>query len=422
MAKEVLSESEIDKLLGLLAEDAPSNEAGTKEQMSQDEKDKALGVPEKKSYRHYDFKRPHKFSNYASQEIKRQFEENAIMMEQYLFWVTGIKWSFSSVAYDELTYEEFFRCVKMPAFFGPVIVSNRLNSFVCSSYTVVSKNLLYPIFVNAKDDFEKEPGKKCPKIYERPKIYGDFLHDVIAEIVHNFFSEKKFFDNYNFGFYFFSEKDFEREKLKANKDEMGLLVTMTVNVKNEEGTIDFYIPHDFFLETLEPSGDFTQPRTPFARKRLPGNGYVPLGWCEINDENRHLLKAGEEITFAQLIDEPLPLVLRENHLMFAEGDVTMVDEDYAVRITKIHADPKDPNLVKHYGDYGLNVLPGNVYACLGEFQIHDEKEVNVDDVVELNKATYDLVDLIEKDSGKVIARGEVFNNHYLFAVKITEVL
>lgn len=416
MAKEVLSESEIDKFLGLLAEDAPSNEAVTKEQMSQDEIDKALGVPERRYY-HYDFKRPHKFSNYARQEIKRQFEKIATIMEQELFWGTGIKWSFYSVTYDELTYEEFLRCVKMPAFFGPGTVSNPLNSFECSFYSVVSKNLLYPIFVNAKDDFEKEPGKKCPKIYE------EFIHnDVIGEIVYNFFLEKIFSDKYRYDFYFFHEDDFEREKLKANKDEVGLLVTMTVNVKNEEGTIDFYIPHDFFLEVLEPLGEFTQKHTPFARKRLPGNGYVPLGWCEINDENRHLLKAGEVITFAQLIDEPVPLVLRENHLMFAEGDVTMVDEEYAVRITKIHANPKDPNVVKHYGDYGLNVLPGNVYACLGEFQIHDEKEVKVGDCIDLNKETYETVDLVERDSGKVLARGELFANGYNFAVKITEVL
>ena len=100
MAKEVLSESEIDKLLGLLAEDAPSNEAGTKDQMSQDEKDKALSVSERR-YFHYDFKRPHKFSNYARQEIKRQFEKIATIMEQELFWGTGIKWSF-------YTAKEFF--------------------------------------------------------------------------------------------------------------------------------------------------------------------------------------------------------------------------------------------------------------------------------------------------------------------------
>ena len=413
MAKEVLSESEIDKLLGLLAEDAPSKEAGTKEQMSQNEKDKALGVSERRYY-HYDFKRPHKFSNYARQEIKRQFEKIATIMEQELFWGTGIKWSFYSVTYDELTYEEFLRCVKMPAFFGPGTVSNPLNSFECSFYSVVSKNLLYPIFVNAKTDLEKED-ENCPEIYK---------HFLVAEVIcslYGYFFPEQLISSYD-DFKFFSENDFEKEKLKVNKNDMGLLVTMTVNVKNEEGTIDFYIPHDFFLETLEPSGDFTQTRTPFARKRLPGNGYVPLGWCEINDENRHLLKAGEVITFAQLIDESVPLVLRENHLMFAEGDVTMVDEDYAVRITKIYANPKDPNVVKHYGDYGLNVLPGNVYACLGEFQIHDEKEVKVGDCIDLNKETYETVDLVERDSGKVLARGELFANGYNFAVKITEVL
>ena len=254
-----------------------------------------------------------------------------------------------------------------------------------------------------------------------PEIYKDFL---VAEVIcslYGYFLPEKLISSYD-DFNFFSEKDFEREKLKANKDEMGLLVTMTVNVKNEKGTVDFYIPHEFFLEVLEPLGEFTQTRTPFARKRLPGNGYVPLGWCEINNENRHLLKAGEVITFAQLIDESVPLVLRENHLMFAEGDVTMVDEDYAVRITKIHANSKDPNVVKHYGDYGLNVLPGNVYACLGEFQIHDEKEVKVGDCIDLNKETYETVDLVERDSGKVLARGELFANGYNFAVKITDVL
>lgn len=412
MAKEVLSESEIDKLLGLLAEDAPSNEAGTKEQMSQDEIDKALGVPERKSYRHYDFQRPHKFSNYAKRQISRRFEKSAALITDRVHERTGIEWNFSSVVCDELTYEEFLRCIKKPIFFGSYKDSIPSNSSKSRFYSVSSKNLLYPIFVNAKDALENE-GEKCPGIYE------DFLlTELITWITYNFIPEK--FISYEFKF--FSENDFEKEKLKANKNDMGLLVTMTVNVKNEKGSIDFYIPHDFFSETLEPIGEFTQTSTPFSRKRLPGNGYVPLGWCEINDENRHLLKAGEEITFAQLIDEPVPLVLRENNLMFAEGDVTMVDEDYAVRITKIHADPKDPNVVKHYGDYGLNILPGNVYACLGEFQIHDEKEVKVGDCVDLNKGTYETVDLVERDSGKVLARGELFANGYNFAVKITEVL
>lgn len=409
MAKEVLSESEIDKLLGLLAEDAPSNEAGTKEQMLQDEKDKALGVSERR-YFHYDFKRPHKFSNYATQQIEKRFEKAALYMTDRLYKRTGLKCSFLSVVSDELTYEEFLRCVKRPTFF----CSYQDSTPHSKCYSVISKNLLYPIFVNAKTDLEKED-ENCPEIYK---------HFLVAEVIcslYGYFLPEKLISSYD-DFYFFSEKDFEREKLKANKDEMGLLVTMTVNVKNEKGTVDFYIPHDFFLEVLEPLGEFTQTRTPFARKRLPGNGYVPLGWCEINDENRHLLKAGEVITFAQLIDESVPLVLRENHLMFAEGDVTMVDEDYAVRITKIHANPKDPNVVKHYGDYGLNVLPGNVYACLGEFQIHDEKEVKVGDCIDLNKETYETVDLVERDSGKVLARGELFANGYNFAVKITEVL
>lgn len=409
MAKEVLSESEIDKLLGLLAEDAPSNEAGTKEQMLQDEKDKALGVSERR-YFHYDFKRPHKFSNYATQQIEKRFEKAALYMTDRLYKRTGLKCSFLSVASDELTYEEFLRCVKRPTFFG----SYQDSTPHSKCYSVISKNLLYPIFVNAKTDLEKED-ENCPEIYK---------HFLVAEVIcslYGYFLPEKLISSYD-DFYFFSEKDFEREKLKANKNDMGLLVTMTVNVKNEKGTVDFYIPHEFFLEVLEPLGEFTQTRTPFARKRLPGNGYVPLGWCEINDENRHLLKAGEVITFAQLIDESVPLVLLENHLMFAEGDVTMVDEDYAVRITKIHANPKDPNVVKHYGDYGLNVLPGNVYACLGQFQIHDEKEVKVGDCIDLNKETYETVDLVERDSGKVLARGELFANGYNFAVKITEVL
>ena len=413
MAKEVLSESEIDKLLGLLAEDAPSNEAGTKEQMSQDEKDKALSVSERR-YFHYDFKRPHKFSNYATQQIEKRFEKAALYMTDRLYKRTGLKCSFSSVVSDELTYEEFLRCVKRPTFFGSYQDSTPHSSSQSKCYSVISKNLLYPIFVNAKTDLEKED-ENCPEIYK---------HFLVAEVIcslYGYFFPEQLISSYD-DFKFFSEKAFTREKLKNNRDDIGLFVTATVTVGNEEGTIDFYIPHDFFLEVLEPLGEFTQKHTPFARKRLPGNGYVPLGWCEINDENRHLLKAGEVITFAQLIDESVPLVLRENHLMFAEGDVTMVDEDYAVRITKIHANPKDPNVVKHYGDYGLNVLPGNVYACLGEFQIHDEKEVKVGDCIDLNKETYETVDLVERDSGKVLARGELFANGYNFAVKITEVL
>ena len=115
MAKEVLSESEIDKLLGLLAEDAPSNEAGTKEQMSQDEKDKALSVSERR-YFHYDFKRPHKFSNYATQQIEKRFEKAALYVTDQLYKRTGLKCSFLSVVSDELTYEEFLRCVKRPTF------------------------------------------------------------------------------------------------------------------------------------------------------------------------------------------------------------------------------------------------------------------------------------------------------------------
>ena len=399
MAKEVLSESEIDKLLGLLAEDAPSKEAGTKEQMSQDEKGKALSVPERR-YFHYDFKRPHKFSHYATQQIEKRFEKAALYMTDRLYKRTGLKCSFSSVVSDELTYEEFLRCVKRPTFFGSYQDSTPHSYSQSKCYSVISKNLLYPIFVNAKTDLEKED-ENCPEIYK---------HFLVAEVIcslYGYFFLEQLISLYD-DFKFFSEK--------------GLFVTATVTVGNEEGTVDFYIPHEFFLEVLEPLGEFTQKHTPFARKRLPGNGYVPLGWCEINDENRHLLKAGEVITFAQLIDESVPLVLRENHLMFAEGDVTMVDEDYAVRITKIHANPKDPNVVKHYGDYGLNVLPGNVYACLGEFQIHDEKEVKVGDCIDLNKETYETVDLVERDSGKVLARGELFANGYNFAVKITEVL
>lgn len=138
MAKEVLSESEIDKLLGLLAEDAPSNEAVTKEQMSQDEIDKALGVSERR-YFHYDFKRPHKFSNYATQQIEKRFEKAALYMTDQLYKRTGLKCSFSSVVSDELTYEEFLRCVKRPTFFGSYQDSTPHSSSHSKCYSVISK-------------------------------------------------------------------------------------------------------------------------------------------------------------------------------------------------------------------------------------------------------------------------------------------
>ena len=369
------------------------------------------GEKKGKRYFHYDFMRPHKFPNSSIRLLEAAFERGANHFSEFARNEFCVDLASSSAVGTELTVEDYRRCIEEKVLLIPYSIKTEKGNL--SFFVTLPSDLLSPFFSSSNKIFsdDKWIGKKLPVIINAFLVkFGNFLIDGMGK------------NDMEMGPILYIRRNEIEVIEKEDSDNMGLLITLKAKSGDIAKCIDIFLPYEFYQAYFSKLESFKKEASPFACERQPGNGYVPLGWCEINDRNRYKLAPGGIIRFELFITDPLPLVLRKNNLIFAEGFVTMVDENYAVHITKVHADPKKPNVVRHYGDYGLNILPGNVYACLGEFQIHDEKEVNVDDVVELNKATYDLVDLIEKNSGKVIARGEVFNNHYLFAVKITEVL
>ena len=371
---------------------------------------------------HYDFMRPHKIPQTSINLLEAGFECGANKFSEFAKKEFCVDLSFSSAVGTELTVRDYKRCIEEKVFLIPYSI--KINNTYLQFFITLPPDLLSLFFSTANVMFsdDKWLGKKLPEIIEiLLRKFGSYLIDGIEKKCKLTEACDKKESGFELGpINYIRRKDIVVIE-KEDSDNMGLLITLRADSENIENYFDIFIPYEFYNSYFSNLDAFKKDAAPFVCKRQHGNGYVSLGWCNIDDENRQLLKKGAVITFEQFVDEPLPLVLRQNNLMFAEGEVTMVNENYAVHISKLHANPKDVNVVKHYVDYGLNVLPGNVYACLGEFQIHDENEVKIGDCIDLNRKTFEFIDLVEKDSGKVLARGELFANGFHFAVKVMEI-
>lgn len=190
--------------------------------------------------------------------------------------------------------------------------------------------------------------------------------------------------------------------------------------------VNFCFSVSFVKKNLRPLGicQKVKRENPFGHKRLHGNGYVALGWCNINEQNRKNLKVGTVVKFGDLlVHEPVPFVLKQTGMIFAEGEVILVDQTFAVRITEILAKQRKADETGHYGTWGLDILSGNAYLRLGEFEARKEEKIEPGQILELDTLVTEDLELVEKGTDKVIARGELLPaKDESYSLLVTEVL
>ena len=72
--------------------------------------------------------------------------------------------------------------------------------------------------------------------------------------------------------------------------------------------------------------------------------------------------------------------------------------------------------------FGLEIVPGNSGVSLGEFNVPEGEKVEKGMIIELNKLAGEEVDLYDKKTGNIFAKGEVVVIDENFGVRVTEVL
>ena len=72
--------------------------------------------------------------------------------------------------------------------------------------------------------------------------------------------------------------------------------------------------------------------------------------------------------------------------------------------------------------FGLEIVPGNSGVSLGEFNVPEGEKVEKGMIIELNKLAGEEVDLYDKKTGNIFAKGEVVVIDENFGVRVTDVL
>ena len=81
-----------------------------------------------------------------------------------------------------------------------------------------------------------------------------------------------------------------------------------------------------------------------------------------------------------------------------------------------------PDGLEDLDDFSLEVVPGNSGVSLGDFNMKAGAKLEEGTIIELNKLAGEPVDLFDKKTGKIFAKGEVVVIDENFGVRVTEVL
>ena len=147
-----------------------------------------------------------------------------------------------------------------------------------------------------------------------------------------------------------------------------------------------------------------------------------------NTENLEPLSMPEEIVmesnpqFAQIVSpgEMVALITLEVKAADEEGMINVCLPYPFVKEVLIKKEiiMKDEDL----NPFALKVVPGNAGVSLGDFNMPKDKKLEEGTIIELNKCAGEPVDLYDKETGKIFARGEVVVIDENFGVRVTEVL
>ena len=378
----VLSQDEIDKLLEVIT----------------DGEEEFKPVERTRKIKIYDFRRPEKLSKKEIRNISRKAEKIAIKLLQ--FFKNDCDFDCKRVhldSVDQITREEYIRSLPTPAF-----------SILFSWFGYSCTLQLDPALVLGgiiRQDIKKY---KNISIFDE-KIFCDLIQDSLMRIIYkelsNDVKDIPAFENVQF------TKDLFMHDFSPN--DMGVHITFQTILNGVEGTMNLFLDAEIFNE-LNKLELFTKENSNimFLEKPDP-NTEVILGRCHIKDNVQ--LASGNILE----LNTPYstPLTLERNGTPIAKGEVCIIDENYALRVTELAKEPTDEE--KFYLDFYNTKV---VLASKNIFSESELKDLGYGTILEMNQYENDPVK-VYKD-GKLIALGEatVLDEEDMFAVKIRELL
>lgn len=362
---DVLSQNEIDELLGKMGDAGETEKMSGNRVLSQPQIDKIFNVTP------CDLGQADVFTSHQKQAVSLMFELLARRMITYFSANLRQLCHFHVSSVDELTYGEFIRSIPTPTLISSAKYDSEkiaIQIDPCISIELLYNNIIQILY--EKCDPETNDEKSA-------EVFSDFLHDLRVG-AHRGYSENEIATleqtviNPILEMLEKSFKDYEEElnlcpelvakyphgiKPKAVKlpmptiintqnnpqfmqivspSEIIILICIETKIGDEEGFINICLPRPFVENVLIASGLLfgNSPQNDSAfQKGSKGNGYVCLGNFNLKDNDQ--LEKGSVIVLDRLCGEYVTLHDSVSGKIIANAEVVKVDDSYGVRLTEV---------------------------------------------------------------------------------------
>lgn len=404
----------------------------------------------------YDFKRPDKFTKEHVRELYGIFEAVCRNMTTYFSAKLRSLCHFHVASIDQLTYEEFIRSVPTPT-----TICNALwaaENVALEIDPSITREFLFSLHQSKVEEFDQEIknmdltdeqknnlSKNLWSIFKGKKENSELTNlemfimknAVIRPIFRSMTSAFNVSYRQN-KFGKANPTDMPQEnvlprpariRMESNPQfvqsvfptEMVILITIETKIGDEEGFTNVCLPYPFVKRNMIDNGILL--KEPITRNEYgliaePGNAIVSLGQFHINEGKN--VAIGDLIPLNTLAGAPLKLINLDRNEIFAEGEVVVIDENFAVRITDVLDEPQNADADYIAGEFGPTIKSGNAYARLGQFTIREDSKFEEGTIVELDTFAGQPTDLVRKGENKPFAQGEIVIIDENFGIRVTE--
>ncbi|MBP5706254.1 MAG: FliM/FliN family flagellar motor switch protein [Spirochaetales bacterium] len=305
---EVLSQQEIDRLLSCLeSSNQPTEETS-----------------DNRKIRTYDFKRPDILRRYQISDLHNLCEimAQSLALIYTKYHKKDCHITVSTV--DILTIEEYYRCLPSPTFLY------KFDYGGCIGCVDISAEMMMRGFLRRKINYNA-----CIKIKEFDQfdieVCKQFVIDPLLQTFRSTMQSEVSETLPPIGNIQYLDRP--KEYYYADMNESGALITMEMKLGEETSLMNLFLPKKMTELLIKQEVLEMRKRYVIQDGEPLGNAYVRLGSRTINDEMKKDIKIGSIVELNTLAGEPLELYVDDKP--FARGDVVVVDEKFALRITEM---------------------------------------------------------------------------------------
>lgn len=324
MAGDVLSQSEIDKLLSAISTGV----------VSADE----VKVEEQKKIKIYDFKRPDKFSKDQIRTLFMLHENFARILNTYLSTHLRVLVKVEVASVDQLTYEEFIRSLPNPSVISVLSLSSLKGNIIFEMDTNVVFSIIDRLFGGVGDE---------------SKMKARTLTDIEETVIKKMMS--KMMEGLQEAWHNVQDFELNIESMESNPQftqivpsgDMVVIITLQLKVGNVEGLINICIPY-IVIEPIVPKLTTTfwvsaasarqeHPEEVDMLKRKLRRAIVPvsveLGRLSLTINEFLTLGMGDTLRLNTKVDDELVCIVGERPKFYCRPGI--IGKRSAVQITKV---------------------------------------------------------------------------------------